>query len=94
MAFLFFMINMRWMYPATGFGYVALSIYQALYFPLIACAIRHMVRRRGLPLGIAFPLIWTASELIRGAAFSGFPWFFLAHSTYNVLTLIQVSDLA
>jgi apolipoprotein N-acyltransferase len=93
MAVVFFLLNMRWMYPATGVGYVALSIYQALYFPLLACPIRHGVRRRGWPMAIVFPLIWTAGELLRAVVMSGFPWFFLSHSLYRVLTLIQVSDL-
>src|SRR3990172_4094627 len=40
-----FLINMRWMYAATGWGYLALSLYQAAYFPLVACPVRHAVRR-------------------------------------------------
>jgi apolipoprotein N-acyltransferase len=93
MGLAFYLINMRWMIPATWEGYVALSIYQALYFPLLACPTRHIVRRRGWPLAIAFPLIWTAGEMLRAVVLSGFPWFFLAHSLYRVLPLIQVSDL-
>jgi len=88
-----FLINMRWMYAATGWGYLALSLYQAVYFPLVACPLRHAVRRRQWPLALVFPLIWTGSELLRAVVISGFPWFYLAHSQYNVLTLIQISDL-
>lgn len=89
----FFFWNMRWMYHATGVGYAALSLYLAVYFPLTACPIRHAVRRRLWPLGVVVPLVWTGSEMVRAVALSGFPWFFLAHSHYKVLTLIQVSDL-
>jgi apolipoprotein N-acyltransferase len=89
----FFLINMRWLIPATGWGYIALCIYQALYFPLMACAIRHVIRRRTLPLALGVALIWTGNELLRAVAFSGFPWFFLSHALYKVRTLIQVSDL-
>jgi len=92
-ALAFFLINMRWLYVATGWGYLALSVYQAAYFPLIACVARHVVRRRRWPLALAFPLVWTGSEMIRAVGLSGFPWFFLSHSLHGVLPLIQVSDL-
>ncbi|MBI4716657.1 MAG: apolipoprotein N-acyltransferase [Planctomycetes bacterium] len=89
----FFLLNMRWMYHATGWGYLALSIYQAVYFPLAACPLRSVVRRRHWPLAIAFPLVWVGSEMLRAVVISGFPWFFLSHSLYSVLSLIQISDV-
>ena len=89
----FFLINLRWLYHSTGMGYVALAIYLALYFPLVALPVRHAVRRRRWPLAIVFPLVWTGSEMLRAVIISGFPWFFLSHSLYRVLTFIQVSDL-
>ncbi|MGD2109693.1 MAG: apolipoprotein N-acyltransferase [Phycisphaerae bacterium] len=90
---LFFLVNMRWLYAATGWGYLALSAYMAIYFPFVASPIRHVVRRRRWPLAVAFPFVWTGSELLRGVVMSGFPWFFLSHSVHRVLTFIQVSDL-
>lgn len=89
----FFLINMHWLYVSTGAGYVVLSIYLAAYFPLIACPVRHVVRRRRWPLALVFPFVWTGSELLRAVVFSGFPWFFLSHSLHGVLSLIQISDL-
>lgn len=93
LALAFFLINMHWLYYATGYGYVTLAVYQALYFPLMACVVRSAVRRRQWPLGMVFPLVWTGGELVRAVAFSGFPWFFLAHSFYQMPLLIQISDL-
>jgi apolipoprotein N-acyltransferase len=93
LALAFFLINMCWLYTATGWGYLALSVYQAAYFPLAACPLRHVVRRRRWPLAIALPLVWTGGEMLRAVLLSGFPWFFLSHSLHGVLTLIQVSDL-
>ena len=93
MALAFFLLNMRWLYFATGPGYFALSAYQAVYFPFAAIAVRHVVRRRRWPLAIAFPFIWTGCEMVRAVMISGFPWFFLSHSLHRVLTLIQISDL-
>jgi len=88
-----FLVNMRWLYEATGWGYLLLAIYLAVFFPLVACPVRHAVRRRRWPLAVAFPLVWTGSELIRAVAFTGFPWFFLSHSLHSALTFIQISDL-
>ena len=58
MALLFFLWNMRWLYYPTGLGYVAMSFYLAVYFPLMACPIRHAVRRHRLPLALVVPVVW------------------------------------
>ncbi len=89
----FFLVNMRWLYHATGLGYFALSVYQAAYFPAVACPVRSVVRRRRWPLAIVFPFVWVGSEMVRAVVISGFPWFYLSHSLYKVLPLIQISDL-
>jgi apolipoprotein N-acyltransferase len=89
----FFLLNLTWIYPITAAGYVALCAYLAVYYPLAACPIRHAVRRRGVPLVVAFPVIWVGSEYLRSVVMTGFPWFLLSHSHYRVLSLVQVSDL-
>ena len=93
LGFVFFLINMRWMYVACGSWYIAMAAYLAVYFPLMACPLRHVVRRRRLPLGIVLPIIWVGCEMLRAVVISGFPWFYLSHSLYEVLTLIQPADL-
>ncbi len=93
LGFAYFLINMYWMEAPAGMGYVALSAYLACYFPLAACPIRHAVRRRRLPLCVAVPLVWIGVEFARGLVISGFPWFFLGHSQYATLPMIQISDL-
>jgi apolipoprotein N-acyltransferase len=93
LGFAFFLINMWWMEGPTGMGYVALSAYLACYFPLAAWPIRYAVRRRRLPLALAVPIVWVSAEFLRGLIISGFPWFFLAHSQYKLLSMIQISDL-
>lgn len=89
----FFLINLRWLHPTTGYGYVALCLYLALYFPLMAVAVRSVVRRRRWPLTTAFPFVWVGGEYARAVVMSGFPWFFLSHSQAKVLSLIQISDV-
>ncbi len=93
MGLVFFLINVRWLYPATGAGYVAMAVYLAAYFPLMACAVRSIVRRRRWPLAVAVPFVWVGCEMLRAVVISGFPWFYLSHSLHGVLTLIQISDL-
>ena len=93
MALLFFLLNVRWLYPATGWGYLALSVYLAAYFPFVAIALRHVIRRRRWPLAFLLPIIWTGSEMLRAVLISGFPWFFLSHSFHRALWFIQISDL-
>lgn len=90
---LFLLINMRWLRHATAPGYIALSVYIAAYFPLVACPLRHMIRRRRWPLAFTLPFIWVGAEVGRAVFFSGFPWFFLSHSQYSVLSVIQISDV-
>ena len=92
-AFLFFLVSLRWLFEASGVGYVALSFYLSIYFPVMACPLRHVARRRNVPLALALPCIWVAGEFLRAIVMSGFPWFFLSHSVYRMLTLIQISDL-
>ncbi|MFQ5463112.1 MAG: apolipoprotein N-acyltransferase [Phycisphaerae bacterium] len=89
----FFFFNTRWMMPATTEGYVAICFYQAAYFPLVACPVRHAIRRRRWRLAVVFPIVWVGSEMLRAVVISGFPWFFLSHSLYKVLPLIQISDV-
>lgn len=89
----FFLINLKWLSVCTLAGYLAMCGYLAVYFPLVACPVRHAVRRRRIPLAVVAPVVWVASEMARALAISGFPWLFLGHSQYRILTLIQISDL-
>lgn len=91
-AAIYFLFNVRWMIPATGVGYTALALYLAVYFPLMACPIRHAARRHW-PLTIVVPVVWVGAEMLRAVVASGFPWFYLSHSLYRVRFLIQISDL-
>jgi len=89
----FFAISMRWLYIVTIPGAVVLFLSMALYFPLVACPIRHIIRRRRWPLAVLFPPIWVGCEALRSMVIPRFPWNLLGHSQYTVLSIIQVSDL-
>ena len=88
---LFFATNLDWLWPVTGAGYLALSFYLAIYWPLAAWAIR-TGRRAGISPVWSLPFIWVACEFLRGWLMTGFPWFFLAHAFYKHAGFIQISD--
>jgi apolipoprotein N-acyltransferase len=52
-----------------------------------------MCVRWRLPLAVIFPVVLVANEILRAWVMTGFPWFFLSHSHYQVHTMIQISDL-
>lgn len=66
-------------WPLT-FGWIALSLYLAIYWPLaraLAVALHH---RWNLPLSWSCAMGWTSCELIRAYAFTGFAGCSLVHS--------------
>ena len=91
--FVFYILNLYWMWDVTAAGAVALALFQSIHFPIMAWPLRHMRRERGWPLYLLLPPVWVAGELSRATSLSGFPWFFLSHSHYRVLPMIQISDL-
>ena len=97
MGMVFFLINLRWVVHATGWSlswvFLIFCLYMATYYPLMACPIRHAIRRRRMPLAVIVPIVWTGNEMLRAVLFTGFPWFFLSHSLHGVVPLIQVADL-
>jgi apolipoprotein N-acyltransferase len=75
-------------------GWLALAGVLSIWWPASLGLMRVMVRRLGLPLMLAAPAAWIGVEYVRGLyPLNGFQWFFLGHSTYQLLPLIQVADL-
>jgi apolipoprotein N-acyltransferase len=113
---LFFFFSLNWMWPVTVWppegifgiqlpiGTLLLALYLGLFLPVSAWLIRFAYKRLRAPLALAVPVVWVATEFVRGYLpivpydarwqYTGLQWFFLAHSHYNVLPLIQVADLA
>lgn len=88
----FFLIALRWLYPVTGLGYVALAFYLAIYWVLACWALR-TGRRRGISPAFVLPVVWVACEYLRAWVMTGFPWLFLSHAFHAQLPLIQICDL-
>lgn len=91
---LFFFLGDTWILPITVPGYVSMSLFVGLYWPLAGFLIQRLTRRWNVPLFLAAPLGWTACEYIRSVGPLGFPWFFLGHSQATYLPVIQIADLA
>ncbi|MBM4076982.1 MAG: apolipoprotein N-acyltransferase, partial [Planctomycetes bacterium] len=54
---------------------------------------RQAVHRWNVPFVLAIPLVWTGLEYLRSHLITGFSWYFLGHSQYRWLELIQISDV-
>lgn len=89
----FFCTTIYWLFFVTAIGSVVLFSIFAIHFPLIACPVRHLVRRRGWRLAYTFPFIWVGSECVRSMFLLEFPWDLLGHTQHAVLPMIQIADL-
>ncbi len=69
-----------------------LAAYLSLYTACFAMGIVFL-RRKGIPLFLSAPLLWTILEYMRSHLLTGFPWENLAYSQYLYLNIIQISDI-
>jgi len=91
--FLFFVFNLTWIGFVTGFGWILLSLYLALYFYAFGLVIRFLRRWLQLPHLFITPFVWVTFEYLRSIPYFGFPWFFAGYSQYLNLPLIQIADI-
>jgi apolipoprotein N-acyltransferase len=88
--------TLQWMRlgdPTMYIALAALATYCALYLPVFVALARFAHHRWCVPLVIAVPVLWAGLEYARGHLMTGFAWYFLGHSQYRWLELIQISDL-
>ena len=79
--------------PTMYIAWWALSVYLACYAAAFVAVSRVAVHRWSLPLVAVAPVVWTGLEYVRAHFMTGFAWYFLGHSQYRWLELIQISDL-
>ena len=84
---------MSWVAQADYVGAFLMALFMSLWWPLFLLPARLGVRRLGLPMMLVGPIVWVALEYVRSLLLSGFPWYYLAHTQYAYLPIIQVSDL-
>jgi apolipoprotein N-acyltransferase len=93
----FWLLALNWVTrvdASAWLGWAILAAFLALEWPVFLLVGRLSVRRLGLPLMLAAPLAWVAVEYVRAHILTGLPWYYLAHSQYRNLAVIQVCDLA
>lgn len=89
----FFFIHLSWLRHVTGTAWILLSLYCSAYFLLFTLCVRPIVFKLKWPLALVAPCTWAALEFIRSFFLSGFPWFFIGHTQYRYLPVIQISDI-
>ncbi len=100
----YFFSTTYWIYHAIHvYGYIPflpsvaivllLSLYLSLYPAVFAVLYVFVIKKSDLPALFLAPVLWTALELIRSYAFTGFPWSSLGYSQYRFLSFIQIADI-
>jgi apolipoprotein N-acyltransferase len=92
----FWLLAVEWVRmtdPSAWLGWFLMALIFSIWWPGFLALLRWAVFRLQVPLILAAPLIWVGLEYIRAYFLSGFPWYYLAHSQYRRLYLIQIADL-
>ena len=93
---LFWLVITVWLtfpHPATLLGWVALSFYLAIYFPLFIAIVRFFVSKSSLFLVPAVLSGWLFTEVLRKWGLGGFSFASLEHAFYRTPVMIQIADL-
>ncbi len=69
-----------------------LSVYLAFYVAIFSMLLT-LFYQRPFVLLFMIPSVWVSLEYIRSFLFTGFPWELLGYTQFNVLHLIQISDI-
>ena len=88
-------VTLQWMrlgHPAMYLALLTLGIYVGFYIPIFLWVCRRCICG-GLPLWLTVPVVWTALDLARAYLLTGFSWYYLGHTQYRWLSLIQISDI-
>lgn len=92
-----------WLVPTmNGYGHIPIALCVVLLFLLAGYLALHVAlftvvfscfRTARLLLLIIIPVSWVSVEYLRTILFTGFPWELLGYSQFNVLPIIQISDI-
>lgn len=84
--------GVRLAFWALYFGWIALSLYLAVYIPLFVGLTRLLRHRYRLPLPLAAPIAWAGMEWIRSYMLTGYAANSLAHTQAHRPLVIQIAD--
>ena len=71
---------------------ILLSAYLALYFAVFSATVSRFFSKPSV-LFIIIPIFWVGLEYIRSFFLSGFPWELIGYSQFNMLQILQISDI-
>jgi apolipoprotein N-acyltransferase len=84
----FFFPALVWLTSTTVLGYIALSLYCAVYFAAFAALTRRTTN------AFVLAAAWIGLEFVRGVvAFTGFPWILLSHTQADFAAFTQILDV-
>jgi apolipoprotein N-acyltransferase len=92
----FWMLSVQWVRltdPTAWLAWVAMAVFLSLWWPVFLGLARLAVSRLNIPLMMAAPILWVGLEYLRAHTLSGFPWYYLGHTQYRFLRLIQIADI-
>lgn len=79
--------------PVAVFVAALLVLYMALFVGLFGAASAVLIRRFGLRGILLTPVVWVATEYLRGHLFGGFPWVPLGNAVVTLLPVAQLASL-
>jgi apolipoprotein N-acyltransferase len=91
----FWVLSVQWVRltdPSAWLAWLVMAFIFSLWWPAFLALARLAVFRLDLPLMMAAPILWVGLEYIRAHLVTGFPWYYLGHSQYRFLPLIQIAD--
>jgi apolipoprotein N-acyltransferase len=94
---IFWLLAVSWVRvidPGAWLGWVTMALVLSLWWPAFVALTRWAMFRLHIPLMLAAPIIWVGLEYARAYFMSGFPWYYLAHSQFRSLYVIQIADFA
>lgn len=92
----FYLPTLQWLRlgdPLMHLAWWALAAYLAVTFPVQVALTRLAARQWSIPLVWATPIIWVGLDFAKAYLFTGFSWYYLGHTQYRWLELIQISDV-
>ncbi len=94
-ALVFWLLALEWVRlsdPSAWLGWLLMALIFSLWWPGFLGSPAGPFFACGFPLILAAPIIWVGLEFIRAYFLSGFPWYYLAHSQFRHLYVIQIAD--
>jgi len=93
----FWLLALEWLRMLDANAWLAwfvMALVFSFWWPAFLALARWAVFRLQIPLMLAAPIIWVGLEYARAYFLTGFPWYYLAHSQFRHLYLIQIADFS